>query len=134
MKQADLIKELQQANSAWNIREENQHIIIDVDDKDWVQSLELLYKEEKLLFHRLCFLTAMKESDSKTLIITGLSSSLWDNYLSVCTSVPNTKSISSVEKVWPIANWFEREIREMFKVKFKDMLHPQPFLLREDLP
>ena len=42
--------------------------------------------------------------------------------LRVKTRVGETESIRSVESIWKIANWYEREVYDLFGVRFED--HP----------
>ncbi len=48
------------------------------------------------------------------------------------TSLPRDGEIDSVTQIWHAANWHEREIAELFGVRFKNHPDPRPILLPED--
>jgi NADH-quinone oxidoreductase subunit C len=77
--------------------------IFAVDRTDSLEMVYVLFSLEKR--HKLCLKAKLPRKDAE---------------------------IDSVTPIWEAANWFEREILELFGIKFKGHPDPGPLLLAED--
>ncbi|MCJ7507792.1 MAG: NADH-quinone oxidoreductase subunit C [candidate division Zixibacteria bacterium] len=77
--------------------------IFAVDRTDSLEMVYVLFSLEKR--HKLCLKVKLPRKDAE---------------------------IDSVTPIWEAANWFEREMTELFGIKFKGHPDPRPLLLAED--
>jgi NADH-quinone oxidoreductase subunit C len=98
-----------------------------IETKDWLTLALHLHKDEALFFDYLFCLTCI---DWKThlMIVCHLSSTRYRHNIVLKTSLPvNNPAIETVSYIWKTADFHEREVYEMFGVKFIN--HPDLRLL-----
>jgi NADH-quinone oxidoreductase subunit C len=95
--------------------------------KDWLEVAQLLRDDEALAFDHFCDLTAIdfpeREPDGPRFDVVLLLRSIGNaKRIRIRTSVADGEKIATVSEVWPGANWAEREVYDMFGIRFED--HP----------
>lgn len=108
---------------------------------DWYSFAEFLRNDERLCFDFLTFLTAVDPSrHAKTPaveldLVAHLYSTIHRHRLVVKVSVSREESeLSSVVPLWPGADWQEREIYDMFGIRFKGHPNCTRILMWEGFP
>ena len=109
--------------------------------------LKFLHESGELLFDHLADLTAvdwLKKKTPRFEVVYNLFSIRYKHFLRVKAQVPEEDSrITSVSSIWKVANWFEREVYDMFGIVFEGhpdlrrLLMPEDwegFPLRKDYP
>ena len=111
----------------------SDHIVISQDD--WAELASFLRTEKTLLFDSLMCLTGFDEgAEEQNLgVIYNLHSMTFRHKLEVRIVVPKSNpSVPSVEQVWRLADWFEREVFDMFGIVFEGHRDLRRILLPED--
>jgi len=109
--------------------------------------LKFLHESGELLFDHLADLTAVdwfKKKTPRFEVVYNLYSIRYKQFLRVKAQVPEEDPrIASVTPIWKVANWFEREVYDMFGIVFEGhpdlrrLLMPEDwegFPLRKDYP
>ena len=120
-------------------------LYLDIDVKDIISTILFLKTNDKCRFKQLIDITAVdypnRESRFK---IVYLLLSLENNLrIIINTNIEDKKIIPSLTKIFPSANWMEREVFDMYGISFKD--HPdlrriltdygfEGYPLRKDFP
>ena len=120
-------------------------LYIDVDVKDIVSTILFLKTNNKCKFKQLIDITAVDypQKDKRFKIVYLLLSHENNLRILVKTDVEEKEIVSSITKIYPSANWMEREIFDMYGISFKD--HPdlrriltdygfEGYPLRKDFP
>ena len=118
---------------------------IDIESKDIFKSILFLKTNENCQFRQLIDITAVDfpERDCRFRLVYFLLSHEHNKRISVNVNINENEKVQSVTKIYPSANWMEREVFDMYGIKFKD--HPdlrriltdynfEGFPLRKDFP
>ena len=120
-------------------------LFIDVNNEDLSSTILFLKTNIKCKFKQLIDITAVDypEKEERFKIVYLLLSHENNLRIVINTKVEEKKSIPSITKIFPSANWMEREVFDMYGVSFKD--HPdlrriltdygfEGYPLRKDFP
>lgn len=108
---------------------------IQVSPEDWNELAGFLREHDSLKFDSLMCLTGIDEGleEENLGVIYNLHSMIHRHKLEVRITVPKSKPVvPSVEQIWRIADWFEREIYDMFGITFEGHRDLRRILLPED--
>ena len=121
------------------------NLSIDVESKDIFKSILFLKTNENCQFRQLIDITAVDfpERDYRFRLVYFLLSHENNKRISVNVNIKENEKAQSITKIYPSANWMEREVFDMYGIKFKD--HPdlrriltdynfEGFPLRKDFP
>ena len=121
------------------------NLSIDVESKDIFKSILFFKTNENCQFRQLIDITAVDfpERDYRFRVIYFLLSHEHNTRISVNVNIKENDTVQSITKIYPSANWMEREVFDMYGIKFKD--HPdlrriltdynfEGFPLRKDFP
>ena len=103
-----------------------EQLYLDIDIKDIISTILFLKTNDKCRFKQLIDITAIDfPSREKRFKIIYLLLSHENNLrIIVNTNVEDKKIVPSLTKIFPSANWMEREVFDMYGISFKD--HPDP--------
>lgn len=101
---------------------ENDELTIWIYPGSLIRSLTLLSNDPRFLFKQLVDITAVDfpERPQRFEIVYHLLSLNYNLRLRVKVELPENTTISSIEKIFPSSNWFEREIWDMFGIVFEN--------------
>ena len=120
-------------------------LYIDIDVNDIISTILFLKTNEKCKFKQLIDITAVDypQKEKRFKIVYLLLSH--ENNLRIVINIPikDKDSVASITKIFPSANWMEREVFDMYGISFKD--HPdlrriltdygfEGYPLRKDFP
>ena len=128
-----------------SINNEDDNYKININPKDLLKVVRVLKDNEKLKFYQLIDLTAVDYPDSLSrfnLIYIFLSID-YNARIILNTFISEDESVDSITSLFPCANWYEREVWDLFGISFKN--HPDlrriltdygfsGFPLRKDFP
>ena len=99
-------------------------LIIDVDVEDVISTILFLKTNEKCKFKQLIDITAVDypQREKRFKIVYLLLSHQTNLRIIVNTNINDKEAVPSITKIFPSANWMEREVFDMYGVKFKN--HP----------
>jgi len=99
-------------------------LFIDVDVEDVISTILFLKTNEKCKFKQLIDITAVDypQREKRFKIVYLLLSHENNLRLIINTSIDEKGTIPSITKIFPSANWMEREVFDMYGISFKD--HP----------
>ena len=103
---------------------ENGELLIEIDDKDLIEVVQFLKSNENLKFRQLIDIAGVDYPDQEKrfqLVYLFLSH---EKNIRVKLSIrfDSKQIINSLTKIFPSANWMEREVFDMYGIKFKN--HP----------
>ena len=103
---------------------ENDELLIEIDDKDLIEVVQFLKSDENLRFRQLIDIAGVDYPDQEKrfqLVYLFLSH---EKNIRVKLSIrfDSKQIINSLTKIFPSANWMEREVFDMYGIKFKN--HP----------
>mgnify|MGYP001237129799 FL=1 len=120
-------------------------LYLDIDDKNIISTILFLKTNEKCRFKQLIDITAVDfpNREKRFKIVYLLLSHENNLRIVVNTNIEDKKIVSSLTKIFPSANWMEREVFDMYGISFKD--HPdlrriltdygfEGYPLRKDFP
>ena len=120
-------------------------LFIDVDVKDIISTILFLKTNEKCKFKQLIDITAVDypQREKRFKIVYLLLSHQTNLRIIINTNVDDKEAAPSITKIFPSANWMEREVFDMYGISFKD--HPdlrriltdygfEGYPLRKDFP
>ena len=120
-------------------------LFIDVDIENIISTILFLKTNEKCRFKQLIDITSVDypENSKRFKMIYLLLSHQFNQRIVISCLINENEVVSSLTKIFPSANWMEREVFDMYGVKFKD--HPdlrrlltdydfKGFPLRKDFP
>ena len=102
----------------------NNELLIEVNEKDLIEVIQFLKSNEKLKFRQLIDIAGVDYPDKEKrfqLVYLFLSHEN-NNRIKVSIKFQSDQVISSITKIFPSANWMEREVFDMYGIKFKN--HP----------
>jgi NADH-quinone oxidoreductase subunit C len=109
-------------------------LIVEVPRDQVVTALRALRRAEALDFDYLRCLTAVDNEDDGIAVVYHLYSVAKHHNLTVRTTLPNDDLVlATATPVWRAANWLEREVMEMFGVRFDGHPDPRNLLMPEDM-
>ena len=103
---------------------ENNELLIEIKESDLVEVIQFLKSNDKLKFRQLIDIAGVDYPDKEKrfqLVYLFLSH---ENNIRIKLSVylETSQIINSITKIFPSANWMEREVFDMYGIKFKN--HP----------
>ena len=120
-------------------------LYLDIDVKDIISTILFLKTNDKCRFRQLIDITAVDfpNRESRFKIVYLLLSHESNLRIIVNTNIEDKKILPSLTKIFPSANWMEREVFDMYGISFKD--HPdlrriltdygfEGYPLRKDFP
>ena len=120
-------------------------LYIDINIEDIISTILFLKTNEKCKFKQLIDITAVDypHKEKRFKIVYLLLSHENNSRIIIKTNIDEKEKVSSITKIFPSANWMEREIFDMYGISFKD--HPdlrriltdygfEGYPLRKDFP
>ena len=120
-------------------------LFIEIEDDDLSSTILFLKTNTKCRFRQLIDITAIDYPDreKRFKVVYLLLSHEKNLRITISSNIDEKKSISSITKIFPSANWMEREVFDMYGISFKD--HPdlrriltdygfEGYPLRKDFP
>jgi len=120
-------------------------LFIDVDVEDIISTILFLKTNEKCRFRQLIDITAVDypQREKRFKIVYLLLSHENNLRIIINTNIDEKETVPSITKIFPSANWMEREVFDMYGISFKD--HPdlrriltdygfEGYPLRKDFP
>ena len=120
-------------------------LYLDIDAKDIISTILFLKTNDKCRFKQLIDITAVDfpNRENRFKIVYLLLSHEYNLRVIVNTNIEDKKILPSLTKIFPSANWMEREVFDMYGISFKD--HPdlrriltdygfEGYPLRKDFP
>ena len=103
---------------------ENHELLIEINDKDLVEVIQFLKSNEKYKFRQLIDIAGVDYPyEQKRFKLVYLFLSHEHNHrIKLSINFDTTQIINSITKIFPSANWMEREVFDMYGIKFKN--HP----------
>ena len=99
-------------------------LYIDINVEDVISTILFLKTNEKCKFKQLIDITAVDypQRDKRFKIVYLLLSHQNNLRIIINTNIDEKENVSSITKIFPSANWMEREVFDMYGISFKD--HP----------
>ena len=115
-------------------QEENQKQFINLDSKNWLDVALFLRDEQDLKFDSLECITGVDlGEDQKLEVRYNLHSMVYTHKIEIRIRLPRKRpKVPSIEQVWRIGDWFEREVFDMYGIRFKGHRDLRRMLLPED--
>ena len=103
---------------------ENHELLIEINEIDLVEVVQFLKLNEKCKFRQLIDIAGVDypEEEKRFKLIYLFLSHEHNNRIKLSISFEVNQSINSITKIFPSANWMEREVFDMYGIKFKN--HP----------
>ena len=103
---------------------ENHELLIEINEKDLVEVVQFLKSSEKCKFRQLIDIAGVDypEADKRFQLVYLFLSHENNRRIKLSISFEQSQIISSITKIFPSANWMEREVFDMYGIKFKN--HP----------
>jgi len=96
-------------------------ITLEVPSSDWLSTIEKLYNSPQLKLKKLKVLTVR----ANTFLWAELGSELINERVSISCPAPSSENkIPSIQYLWPLADWFEREIFSVWGIKIEGAESP----------
>ena len=111
-------------DSVLSIKEEHGHIIFDIIPSAIVEVVTYLRSKKGFLFTTLIDITAIDfpAKEKRFQLIYHFLSMTENKRCKITTAVSDQEAVSSITAIFECANWFEREIFDLFGIKFSS--HP----------
>ena len=123
----------------------HNQIYLTIDSEDIIDVILFLKTSENTKFRQLVDITAVDypENDKRFNIVYLLLSHEFNTRIIIQSSINENEVVPTITKIYPAANWMEREVFDMYGINFKD--HPdlrriltdygfEGFPLRKDFP
>ena len=103
---------------------EYNELLVEIDSKELVNIIQFLKSNDKCKFRQLIDIAGVDNlgNEKRFQIIYLLLSHENNLRVKILINVSNEEKVSSIVKIFPSANWMEREVFDMYGVSFKD--HP----------
>ena len=103
---------------------ENDELLIEIDENDLIEVVQFLKSSEKLKFRQLIDIAGVDypEKEKRFNLIYLFLSHEYNNRIKLLINFETNQIINSITKIYPSANWMEREVFDMYGIKFKN--HP----------
>ena len=102
----------------------NQELLIEIDEKDLIYVIQFIKSNEKLKFRQLIDIVGVDfpQEEKRFKLIYLFLSHENNNRIKISINFEMNQIINSITKFFPSANWMEREVFDMYGIKFKN--HP----------
>ena len=103
---------------------ENKELLIEINENDLIQIVQLLKSDEKFKFRQLIDIAGVDypDEDKRFKLVYLFLSHENNNRLKLSIKFDTKQVINSITKIFPSAHWMEREVFDMYGIKFKN--HP----------
>ncbi len=103
---------------------ENDELLIEISEKDLVEAIQFLKSNEKCKFKQLIDIAGVDypDEEKRFKLIYLLLSHEYNQRIKLSINFETNQVINSITKIFPSANWMEREVFDMYGIKFKN--HP----------
>ena len=103
---------------------ENNELMIESGDKNLIEVVQFLKSNEKCKFRQLVDIAGIDypEEEKRFQLVYLLLSHENNNRIKLSIKFDSNQIINSITKIFPSANWMEREVFDMYGIKFKN--HP----------
>ena len=103
---------------------ENKELLIDINEEDLIEVIQFLKSNEKLKFRQLIDIVGVDypEEEKRFELVYLFLSHEYNYRIKLSIKFLPNQTISSITKIFPSANWMEREVFDMYGIKFKN--HP----------
>ncbi|MAW17172.1 MAG: NADH-quinone oxidoreductase subunit C [Pelagibacteraceae bacterium] len=103
---------------------ENKELLIDINEEDLIEVIQFLKSNEKLKFRQLIDVVGVDypEEEKRFELVYLFLSHEYNYRIKLSIKFLPNQTISSITKIFPSANWMEREVFDMYGIKFKN--HP----------
>ena len=103
---------------------ENKELLIEINENDLIQIVQVLKSDEKFKFRQLIDIAGVDypDEDKRFKLVYLFLSHENNNRLKLSIKFDTKQVINSITKIFPSANWMEREVFDMYGIKFKN--HP----------
>ena len=103
---------------------ENSELLIEISENNLIEVIQFLKSHEKCKFKQLIDIAGVDfpENEKRFELVYLLLSHELNHRIKVSVKFEPKQNINSITKIFPSANWMEREVFDMYGVKFKN--HP----------
>ena len=103
---------------------DNEELLIEIDEKDLIDTVQFLKLNENCKFKQLIDIAGVDypENDKRFELIYLFLSHENNTRIKLLIKFEINQTINSITKIFPSANWMEREVFDMYGIKFKN--HP----------
>ena len=103
---------------------DNEELLIEIDEKDLIDTVQFLKLNENCKFKQLIDIAGVDypENDKRFELIYLFLSHENNTRIKLSIKFEINQTINSITKIFPSANWMEREVFDMYGIKFKN--HP----------
>ena len=103
---------------------ENDELLVEINQSDLIEVVQFLKSNENFLFKQLIDIAGVDypENDKRFELIYLFLSHENNTRIKLLTKFEINQTIDSLTKIFPSANWMEREVFDMYGIKFKN--HP----------
>ena len=103
---------------------ENSELLIEIKENDLLEVVKFLKLNEKCRFRQLIDIAGVDypEDEKRFQLVYLFLSHEKNNRIKLLIKLPPEQTIDSIIKIFPSANWMEREVFDMYGIKFKN--HP----------
>ena len=103
---------------------ENNEFLIEINTSDLVEVVQFLKSNDSFKFRQLIDIAGVDypEDEKRFRLVYLFLSHEKNNRIKLVISFDSSQIISSITKIFPSANWMEREVFDMYGIKFKN--HP----------
>ena len=103
---------------------ENNELLLEINEKDLIEVILLLKSNEKCKFRQLIDIAGVDfpQEEKRFKLIYLFLSHEHNNRIKLSINFETSQLIQSITKIFPSANWMEREVFDMYGIKFKN--HP----------
>ena len=101
---------------------ENDELLIEIRENDLIEVVQFLKSNEKLKFRQLMDIAGVDYPEKRFNLIYLFLSHENNNRIKLLIKFNTSQIINSITKIFPSANWMEREVFDMYGIKFKN--HP----------
>ena len=103
---------------------ENNELLVEIEESDLIDVVQFLKSSEKCKFRQLIDIAGVDyPEEEKRFSLIYLFLSHENNFrVKLSMKLETNQSINSITKIFPSANWMEREVFDMYGIKFKN--HP----------
>ena len=103
---------------------ENNELLFEINDDDLIEVIQFLKSNDQCKFRQLVDIAGVDypDEEKRFQLVYFLLSHEKNTRVKILTSFDEKQSIISLTKIFPSANWMEREVFDMYGIKFKN--HP----------
>ena len=112
------------ASKIHNSSIEDDELMIEIDEKDLIEVIQFLKTNEKCKFRQLIDIAGVDypDEEKRFRLIYLFLSHQFNERIKISINFQSQQVIPSITKIFPSANWMEREVFDMYGIKFKN--HP----------